>query len=179
MNLIEIVESHDFNKADYQDFVVKPDIQKTVSEIIETVRKKGDRSLFDYTDKFDKVSLRSLKIRDEEILSARSRISSDIMTILNEAIDNIRSFHENQLQESWIKEHSDGTKLGELVRPLDRVGLYIPGGTAPLFSTVLMLAIPARIAQCPEVVLCTPAVPAINSVIALKSATRYKIRWAL
>ncbi|MBU3916828.1 histidinol dehydrogenase [bacterium] len=156
MNLIEIVDSSDFHKIDFQDFVVKSDIQTIVSEIIETVRKKGDRSLYDYTDKFDKVSLRSIKIKEEDIHSARSRINSDVIKILNEAIDNIRSFHENQLQESWIKEHDDGTRLGELVRPMDRAGLYIPGGKAFYPSTMIMNAVPAQIAGVKSIVVLTP-----------------------
>ncbi len=156
MNLIEIIESHEFKKTDCQDFIVKPEIQKTVSEIIETVRVKGDSSLFDYSEKFDKVSLKSLRIKEEDILSAQRRIKSDVMEILNEAIDNIRSFHTNQLQKSWTKEHDDGTKLGELVRPMDRVGLYIPGGKAFYPSTMIMNAVPAQIAGVKSIIVSTP-----------------------
>ena len=130
--------------------------EKTVSEIISDVRENGDEALFRYTERFDSVSLSSLEVSKEEIQTALDEVGSSFMSLLSRAAANIREFHEKQLRTGFFFTREDGSVLGQRVVPMDRVGVYVPGGTAPLSSTVLMDVIPAKIAGCPEVIVCTP-----------------------
>lgn len=130
--------------------------EKAVSEIISDVRENGDEALFRYTERFDGVSLSSLEVSEEEIQNAVNKVGSSFMSLLSRAAANIREFHEKQLRTGFFFTREDGSVLGQRVIPMDRVGVYVPGGTAPLSSTVLMDVIPAKIAGCPEVIVCTP-----------------------
>lgn len=127
-----------------------------VQEILNKVRCEGDKALFEYEKTFDKVSLSSLYVTDSEIEEAENLISADLKKAVDIAAANIKKFHSAQLPEFNKIETTPGVTCWQEARPITKVGLYIPGGTAPLFSTVLMLAIPAKIAGCEEIVLCTP-----------------------
>ena len=136
--------------------VPETDVAGTVAEIIESVRKNGDAALFAYCEKFDKAKLSSLVVSKEEIDEALSLVEPEVLEILKKAAQNIRKFHSHQVRNSFIINDEEGIVTGQKVIPLDKVGLYVPGGTAAYPSTVLMDAIPAKIAGCPEVVMVTP-----------------------
>jgi histidinol dehydrogenase len=131
------------------------DVSAPVSEIIKNVRENGDAALYEYTEKFDKVKLSSLVVGDAEIDEAFSLCEPEFIEILKQAAENIRAFHINQ-KRGGFKIEGDGIVLGQKVTPIERVGLYVPGGTAAYPSTVLMDAIPAKIAGCSELVIVTP-----------------------
>lgn len=133
------------------------DLQTTVTEVFEEVRKYGDDALFRYTSKFDKVELNDLEVSKDEFEEVDALLSQELKSAILQASENIRKFHANQLEETVVMETMPGVKCWRKSVPIDRVGLYIPGGTAPLFSTVLMLAIPASLAGCKEITLCSPA----------------------
>ncbi|MGI6173824.1 MAG: histidinol dehydrogenase [Christensenellales bacterium] len=132
------------------------DVAGVVRDIIRDVRERGDKALYEYCKKFDKADLTSLEVTREETEEAISGIAPEFLRILRQAAENIRAFHENQKRPGFMVERGNGVILGQRVIPLDRVGMYVPGGTAVYPSTVLMDAIPAKIAGCPEVVITTP-----------------------
>ncbi len=134
----------------------KVDVSAVVSEIIETVRKFGDKALYSYAEKFDKVNLTDLTVTKEEIDSAVKSVDSEFLRILNNAAKNIREFHEKQKRDGFEIRKDNGVIMGQKVLPVERAGLYVPGGTAAYPSTVLMDAIPAKIAGVNEVVMVTP-----------------------
>lgn len=136
--------------------VPKTDVAGTVAEIIKNVRENGDKALFEYCEKFDKAQLSSLAVTKEEINEALSLVEPEFMEILEKAARNIRKFHSRQVRNSFIINDEDGIVIGQKIIPVDRAGLYVPGGTAAYPSTVLMDAIPAKIAGCREVVMVTP-----------------------
>ncbi len=136
--------------------VPKIDVAGTVAEIIKNVRENGDKALFEYCEKFDKAQLSSLAVTKEEIDEALSLVEPEFMEILEKAARNIRKFHSRQVRNSFIINDEDGIVIGQKIIPVDRAGLYVPGGTAAYPSTVLMDAIPAKIAGCREVVMVTP-----------------------
>lgn len=136
--------------------VPKTDVAGTVSEIIKNVRENGDKALFEYCEKFDKAQLSSLAVTKEEIDEALSLVEPEFLEILEKAAKNIRKFHSRQVRNSFIINDEDGIVIGQKIIPVDRAGLYVPGGTAAYPSTVLMDAIPAKIAGCREVVMVTP-----------------------
>ncbi len=131
-------------------------VEGVVSEIIANVRAKGDQALFEYCEKFDKAKLSSLAVTEEEIEEALALVEPRFLEILKEAAANIRKFHEKQVRNSFILNDSDGIVIGQKIIPVDRAGLYVPGGTAAYPSTVLMDSIPAKIAGCREVCMVTP-----------------------
>ena len=131
-------------------------VDGAVAEIIADVRARGDRALFDYTEKFDRAKLDSLRVTEEEIREARASVEPEFLAVLARAARNIRKFHERQVRNSFILNDEDGIVIGQKVIPLDRAGLYVPGGTAAYPSTVLMDAIPAKIAGVREIVMVTP-----------------------
>lgn len=137
---------------------VTPSVNVTdiVAEIIENVKANGDKALFEYCKKFDKADLTSLLVTEEEINEALSIVEPKFIEILERAAKNIRKFHEKQVRNSFIINDEDGIVIGQKVIPVDRAGLYVPGGTAAYPSTVLMDSIPAKIAGCKEVVIVTP-----------------------
>lgn len=133
----------------------KNDIADVVAGIIAAVREKGDAALFEFCEKFDRVKLTSLVVSRDEINSAAVSVGKEFMGILERAAGNIRAFHGMQLREGFCIE-KDGIILGQKITPIEKVGVYVPGGTAPLASTVLMNVIPAKLAGCPSVIMCTP-----------------------
>jgi histidinol dehydrogenase len=128
----------------------------TVRGIIQDVRERGDAALFDYSLKFDKTSLDSLAVSAEEIEEAVASVDPAFLEILREAAANIRAFHERQVRQSFLASEEDGVLAGQRILPIERVGLYVPGGTAAYPSSVLMNAIPAKIAGCGLIVMVTP-----------------------
>lgn len=134
----------------------KVNVSEIVSEIIDNVKKDKDKALFMYSEKFDKVKLPDLRVSPEEIEEGYRSVEKEFIRILEEAAENIRKFHKKQVRNSFIINDSDGIVMGQKVIPVDRAGLYVPGGTAAYPSTVLMDAIPAKIAGCPEIVMITP-----------------------
>jgi histidinol dehydrogenase len=129
---------------------------KTVQQVLDDVKKRGDVAVVEYTEKFDKVELKSLEVTKEEIAEAEKQISVYLKQAIEMARRNIWKFHSEQQQDLPEIQTSPGVYCWQKAIPIEKVGLYIPGGTAPLFSTVLMLGIPAQIAECKEVILCTP-----------------------
>ena len=134
----------------------KVDVSAVVSEIIDKVRREGDAALYYYAEKFDKACLSSLRVSDEEIAAARASVEPRFLEVLEAAAVNIRAFHEKQRNEGFEIKEKDGVIIGQKVIPVERAGLYVPGGTAAYPSTVLMDAIPAKIAGCDRVVMVTP-----------------------
>ena len=137
-------------------YVPEINVEGIVADIIRTVKEKGDEALFDYTEKFDGVRPGSLEVPKEEIEAAEGLVSPEFLGVLKEAAKNIRHFHEKQVRNGFIINDIPGVVMGQKVVPLDKVGLYVPGGTAAYPSTVLMDAIPAKIAGCGEIVIVTP-----------------------
>lgn len=131
-------------------------ITQAVDAIRENVARNGDGALFELAEKFDKVRLEKLTVSTEEIAAASGRISPELCQAIQQAKANIEAFHKAQQNQEIDIETQPGVRCQVLTRPIERVGLYIPGGSAPLFSTVLMLAIPAKIAGCKTIVLCSP-----------------------
>ena len=131
-------------------------VEGIVAEIIAEVINKKDAALFAYAEKFDKVTLSALEVTQDEIDRAYQNADKEFVAILEEAAENIRLFHQKQVKEGFTIEKADGVIIGQKVTPLDKVGLYVPGGTAAYPSTVLMDAIPAKIAGCKEIVMVTP-----------------------
>ena len=131
-------------------------VESIVTEIIANVRKNGDKALFDYCEKFDKAKLTALQVTKEEIDEAVAAVEPGFVEILEKAAANIRKFHARQVRNSFIINDEDGILMGQKIIPVDRAGLYVPGGTAAYPSTVLMDSIPAKIAGVPEVVMVTP-----------------------
>ena len=156
MSLVEIIQGKDFSYSKSSKVTIDFELHKTVSDIISTVVQNGDQALIDYTSRFDGVELNSIKVSEEEIENANEKIPADIKPILEEAIHNIRDFHKNQISKSWSQTHEDGTKLGELVRPVDRAGVYVPGGQAFYPSSMIMNAIPAQLAGVESIVVVSP-----------------------
>lgn len=135
-----------------------PEVQVAdiVKDIIENVKTNGDKALFEYCKKFDKAELSSLLVTKEEIDEALNSVEPEFLEILKKAAENIRKFHSRQKRNSFIINDEDGIVVGQKIIPVDRAGLYVPGGTAAYPSTVLMDSIPAKIAGCREVVITTP-----------------------
>ena len=127
-----------------------------VSEIINNVKTNGDKALSEYLEKFDKVKLTDFKVSEEEITSALNKVEPEFLEILKEAESNIRAFHEKQVRQGFMMTAKNGVILGQRVVPIEKVGIYVPGGTAAYPSTVLMDAVPAKIAGVSEIIMVTP-----------------------
>lgn len=132
------------------------DIEATVNEIFHEVQTKGDQAIIKYTNLFDGVALDDFVVTEEEIQEAKSQVSAELKEAIQLAKENITKFHAAQKTERISVTTQNGIECWQEKRPIQKVGLYIPGGSAPLFSTILMLAIPATLAGCEEIVLCTP-----------------------
>ncbi|UTR15985.1 histidinol dehydrogenase [Salipaludibacillus sp. LMS25] len=130
--------------------------RQTVATILEDVKKKGDEALQKYTVMFDKVEITDTLVSPEEISEAYDAVSQDTLTIIREAIDNIRDFHARQVQQSWMTTKEDGTILGQKVTPLDAVGVYVPGGRAAYPSSIIMNVVPAQVAGVNRIVMTSP-----------------------
>lgn len=131
-------------------------LEKTVGKILKKVKEKGDKAVKKYTQEFDGVKLKKLLVTEKEIKAAAGLLSEELKQAIQQAAANIRTFHEKQVVPVEIIETMPGVKCWRKSIAIEKVGLYIPGGTAPLFSTILMLGIPAKIAECKEIILCTP-----------------------
>lgn len=147
--------------SDYQEICSRPRIDTTtlngvVNEVLSDIRQRGDDAVKAYELKFDHVELKELRVTESEIEEAYRTIDCELRDAIQLAHDNIKAFHESQIYEGKKIETSPGVYCWQKSVAIEKVGLYIPGGTAPLFSTVLMLATPAKIAGCKEIVLCTP-----------------------
>ncbi len=156
---MQIINNPD--KTQWQKLLQRPtqtvdDIEATVIQIFNDVKKQGDAAINNYTQKFDGINLKSNIVTTEEIENAVSKVSSDLKKAIKVAKRNIEVFHRAQKTSKIDVETTNGVQCWQEKRPIEKVGLYIPGGTAPLFSTVLMLAVPAQIAGCKEIVLCSP-----------------------
>lgn len=155
--MIKIMQYGDVANSDiFARVTPTVNVEKIVADIIENVKQKGDKALFEYTEKFDKAVLSSLQVTQEEIDDAVSSVEPKFLEILKRAAKNIRKFHEKQIRNSFIINDEKGIVVGQKVIPVDRAGLYVPGGTAVYPSTVLMDSIPAKIAGVKEVVIVTP-----------------------
>ena len=135
---------------------ISANVEDIVTDIIAEVRKNGDEALFAYSKKFDKAELSSLEVNKDEIDEALGLVDPEFISVMEEAAQNIRAFHEKQVRNSFVINDRDGVVIGQKVMPIEKVGLYVPGGTAAYPSTVLMDSIPAKIAGCPEIVMVTP-----------------------
>jgi len=148
-------------RKDWDELLKRPssdgsDLEKRVDKILKSVRKKGDKALNKLTKKFDGVELKNIQVSEQEIDEAVDGLPSELKDAIQLAAANIETFHRFQVQQpEWIVT-MPGIMCSRKSIPIERVGLYIPGGTAPLFSTVLMLGIPARLAKCKEIILCSP-----------------------
>ena len=130
--------------------------RRIVKEIIENVRVKGDLALQEYTQKFDRTEIADFLVTEQEIEEAYSDIEQDMVAIIKEAAENIRSYHQNQLKTSWMVPKENGSILGQKITPLDSVGVYVPGGTAAYPSSVLMNVMPAHVAGVKRIVMVSP-----------------------
>lgn len=149
------------DKKSWAEIVKRPvwdnkSIDDQIIPILDAVRQHGDKAVLSFTRQFDGVDLKSLSVSQDEFIMAAEGVDSELKASIELAIYNINKFHKSQQTETRKIEISEGVVCWQKSLPIEKVGLYIPGGSAPLFSTVLMLAIPARIAGCSEVVLCTP-----------------------
>ena len=135
---------------------IAANVEGVVTEIISTVASLGDKALYAYAAKFDQVNLTALEVTPAEIDEAFAAVEPEFLDILREAAGNIRAYHEKQVRNSFILNEKDGVVVGQKVTPIEKVGLYVPGGTAAYPSTVLMDSIPAKIAGCQEIVMVTP-----------------------
>ena len=132
--------------------------EQIVNDILANIRENGDSALFEYTKNFDKVEIcaETVKVTQEEIDEAYSQVDDDLLRVIRRAMKNIEDYHELQKQNSWIETKPDGTILGQKVTPLQRVGVYVPGGKAAYPSSVLMNVVPAKVAGVDEIIMCTP-----------------------
>ncbi|URZ01428.1 histidinol dehydrogenase [Clostridium felsineum] len=162
MDIIKVIQ--DKSKAGEEYFKLLKERQgkenveviKIVEDIIEKVKKDGDRALIEYTNNFDKVLLKNIEVTKEEIKEAYSKVEDEFIEALKTAKENIKEYHSKQVQDSYILTKDNGIVMGRTVRGLDRVGIYVPGGTAAYPSSVLMNAVPAKVAGVNEIVMTTP-----------------------
>ena len=148
-------------RSDWDALLLRPelnvqDLRETVGKVLNDVKQRGDEAVLGYEEQFDRVCLSSLTVSKDEMVEAENMVPDDLKTAISLAAENIRTFHEAERFVTAKVETKPGVTCWQKAVPIEKVGLYIPGGTAPLFSTVLMLAIPARIAGCKEIILCTP-----------------------
>ncbi|EMF0716012.1 histidinol dehydrogenase [Citrobacter freundii] len=162
MSFSTIIDWNSCSPEQQRELLMRPaisasdSITRTVSEILDNVKSRGDDALREYSAKFDKTNVTALKVTTEDMAAAGARLSDDLKQAMTVAVNNIETFHNAQKLPVVDIETQPGVRCQQVTRPVDSVGLYIPGGSAPLFSTVLMLATPARIAGCRKVVLCSP-----------------------
>jgi histidinol dehydrogenase len=156
MKIIESPQKKDWPKVLQRPTQTIENIEKTVIQIFDDIKRNGDRAITKYTAMFDGVTLESNLVNEIEIQDAVSQVSEELKEAINVAKSNIEKFHRAQITESVTVETTKGIQCWQEKQSIDKIGLYIPGGTAPLFSTVLMLAVPAQIAGCEEIVLCSP-----------------------
>ncbi|MCR8643335.1 histidinol dehydrogenase [Paenibacillus sp. N1-5-1-14] len=152
---MKIVQASDFSLKREVEYGT-PEQNEAVARIIEAVRQDGDEALIRFSREFDRVEIESLRVDAAEIEAAYKQVDAEFVVALRKAAANIRAYHEKQKRNSWMDLQEDGSILGQVIRPLKRVGLYVPGGTAAYPSSVLMNAIPAQVAGVREIVIVTP-----------------------
>ena len=146
----------DIRKITKRDQSESADIRASVEAILQAVQDKGDAAVRELTEKFDGVHLDSFLVTKEEIDEATKKVGPEFMAVLEEAADNIRTYHQRQVQKTWMDTFRPGVRLGAKFTPIQRVGVYVPGGTAAYPSTVLMDTIPAHVAGVPSIAVFTP-----------------------
>lgn len=156
MKLIQYPKREDWSQVLKRPTQTVDDIELTVNQIFDDVQRNGDTAVTKYTSLFDGAELTALTVTEAEIQMANSNVSTELKEAILLAKSNIERFHRAQKTEKVYQETMEGVECWQEKRPIEKVGLYIPGGTAPLFSTVLMLAVPANLAGCKEIVLCSP-----------------------
>lgn len=156
IKIIEYSENLNLEKELARSQFSYDDVNETVENILKDVKKRGDKALFEYTKKFDKVDLKTLEVSEEEIQKAFDTIDKELLEVIKYSHDNIKLFHEKQVRNNFIVKKENGVSLGQIINPIEKVGLYVPGGTAAYPSTVLMNAVPAKIAGCKEIIMVTP-----------------------
>ena len=156
MNIITYPERSAWNELLKRPVMNTDTLRDTVLKILNRVRTEGDRAVMEYEEKFDKVTLQSLAVSEQEFADAEKAVSIELKAAIMLAFNNIRTFHAAQKFEGKRVTTLPGVTCWQKAVAIEKVGLYVPGGTAPLFSTVLMLATPAQIAGCKEIILCTP-----------------------
>ena len=156
MNIIKYPAPNQWKKILKRPEIKSEDLFNRVQEILNAVKEQGDQALFHFNEQFDKVSLKSLSVSEEELQNCSDKVPTELKEAIQTAYHNIHKFHSSQKTEEKKVETTKGVFCWRKSIPIEKVGLYIPGGTAPLYSTVLMLSIPAQIAGCKEIVLCTP-----------------------
>ena len=156
MILAKNPDRRDWDKLTRRPALKQQNLQQLVNEVFQAIQEEGDNAVLSYTKIFDKAEVENLKATEAEINAACDKVSDDLKAAIRLAGSNIEKFHRAQSPGVIEVETMPGVKCWQESRPIERVGIYIPGGTAPLFSTVLMLALPAQIAGCKDIVLCTP-----------------------
>ena len=155
-----MIKIYKYGEVSYDEIFARDNIdagvEDVVFDIIANVRKNKDKALFEYCERFDKASLTSLEVTEAEIDEAYASVDAEFISIIEEAAENIRAFHSRQVRNSFVITDKPGVVVGQKVMPIEKVGLYVPGGTAAYPSTVLMDSIPAKIAGCSEIVMVTP-----------------------
>ncbi len=158
--MITIKKYADIDASDiFMRSLMQPDVEKTVADIIADVRENGDAAVLKYTQRFDKAALTTLEVTAEELDAALASADPALIEILQKAAANIKAFHSRQKREGFVINGDNGVVTGQRILPLERVGVYVPGGTASYPSTVLMNCIPAKLAGVHEIVLTTPPSP--------------------
>ena len=157
MEIIKYVKREDWGELTQRPAIDKENLNQSVQNILNNIRDNGDKAIRAYTQQFDNVDLTKFLVADAEIQNANKLVSKKLMKAINIAKQNIEKFHKSQFIEEQVIETSVGVECWRKSVAIEKVGLYIPGGSAPLFSTVLMLGIPAKLANCKEVILCTPS----------------------
>lgn len=148
-------------RTDWAKILTRPtfdttSLNDTVNGVLNDIRERGDEAIYEYEEEFDKVKLSTLAVSKAEIEESENMVSDELKIAIRQAKENIEIFHRSQIFETKKIETSKGVTCWQKAVGIEKVGLYIPGGTAPLFSTVLMLAVPAKIAGCKEIILCSP-----------------------
>ena len=156
MNIITNPKRSVWSSLTERPYVDNKSVHTVVKEVFENVKNYGDKSLIEYTKKFDNIELTTIEVEAKTITNSEFIISQKLKDSIDLAFKNIYKFHKSQIQNKEIVKINEGISCWQEKRPIERVGFYIPGGTAPLFSTVLMLGIPSLIANCPNRILCTP-----------------------
>lgn len=155
-----MIRIYEYGEVESSEIFARPnadiDVSGIVRDIIENVRKNGDKALYEYGEKFDKVALSSLEVTAEEIDEVFCSVDEKFLDVMRRAKENIYNFHIHQKRSSFVIDDKDGIVLGQRVMPIERVGLYVPGGTAAYPSSVLMNSVPAKIAGCKTIVMVTP-----------------------
>jgi histidinol dehydrogenase len=156
MKIIQYPDRNTWDSLCKRPSMERSGLEDAVRSILSKVKSTGDKALFDFSEKYDGVVLKNLRVSDSEISESANKVTVSLKDAIDVAKANIEKFHQPQLIKEQIIETTKGVKCWRKNVPIGRAGLYVPGGTAPLFSTVLMLALPAKIAGCREIILCTP-----------------------